>query len=297
MKRMTYFVILAGCLLLQSVSASDCEGCKINNVSLPNVAFSNAAGSSDLLLAANWTFEDVNLSYCGCPRIVNSVFGYAADLQGRPTETKVATLEVNFSYNASLKVTKMPILVTDMDKVALDLALLVYRITVENTGNVTITGIKLNDSLSGTYNLEELGPGENATISPMPYYIVTLDDVRCCDITNIVSVTGWDRCCKLVGPINETANFHIDTEELEGILKLYSKELGKIGKNTSEHPNSANLRVFENKLRIQSNRLLSFEDLLHGNFTECNCSKMPSFSIIGAKDEKGFNLSCRNCRL
>jgi hypothetical protein len=134
--------------------------------------------------------------------------------------------------------------------------LLTANWTVEdviNTGNVTITVIKVNYTLFGLYDLGDLSPDENATISPVPYYIITLDDVWCCKIMNIVSVTGKDLCCKTIGPVNETDIYRIDTEDLEHILKLYSKELRRIGENITEHPDCTNLRDFEsNKDPIKS---------------------------------------------
>lgn len=296
MRQIVYFVVLAACLSSHLASASDCGGCKINNARLPNIVFANATGSSDVLVASNWTVEEVNASYCGCPDLVNSVFGYGTDLQGRPTDIKMATYRINLSYNASLKVTKTPLLVRDMDEVGLNLALLVYRITVENTGNVTISDIELNDTPLGMYHVDDLAPGENATVMPMPYYIITVDDVKHCNVINTVSVTGKDRCCKLVGPVNKTADFYIGADELERVLKIYSKELFKVGENVSEHPSVNSLADFEGKIRVQSNRLLTFGNILHGNFTQCDPIETSLPSMIGARDERDGS-NCRICRL
>ena len=69
-----------------------------------------------------------------------------------------------------------------------------YTIVVENTGNVTITGLKVEDVLDGaqvgTLDKTEIAPGEKATITAT--YVVTQADVDAGKIENTATATGED---------------------------------------------------------------------------------------------------------
>ena len=141
-------------------------------------------------------YQSVNVSYCGCPDLNNTVVANATDLFGHSLGPKVVYQKVNLTYFADLDITKIPHLVTNMTEVGPDLVLVEYNITVTNIGQVNITGIYVYDPRLGNYSLGKLLPGENATIEPYPYYTITPDDVQYCSIDNMAVVNGTDRCCK-----------------------------------------------------------------------------------------------------
>ena len=64
-----------------------------------------------------------------------------------------------------------------------------YRITVENTGNVTLTNVKVTDELTGDeWTIESLGVGETKEFDAK--YTVAAEDVVAGKVTNTVTVKG-----------------------------------------------------------------------------------------------------------
>ena len=69
-----------------------------------------------------------------------------------------------------------------------------YTITVENTGNVTVSGLTVTDPMTGlvmgTLDKTTIAPGETATVTAT--YVVTQDDVDAGTFTNTATATGKD---------------------------------------------------------------------------------------------------------
>lgn len=72
-----------------------------------------------------------------------------------------------------------------------------YTITVKNEGNVTVSGIKVEDVLTGNVgdkalDIGTLGPNESKTIDPPITYTVTEEDILKGSILNVATATGTD---------------------------------------------------------------------------------------------------------
>ncbi|MCQ2457803.1 MAG: DUF11 domain-containing protein, partial [Clostridia bacterium] len=85
-----------------------------------------------------------------------------------------------------------------------------YTVTVENTGNLTITGLTLSDPLARGAKLDKtvLKPGEKATATYT--YTVTQKDIEAGTVVNTAVVTGDDPEGK---PTDDTATLTETTEE------------------------------------------------------------------------------------
>jgi predicted nucleic acid-binding Zn finger protein len=227
------------------------------------------------------TFEGVNTSYCGCADMVNTAVVNSTDQFGHVIGPKVTYVKVNLTYFAGLDITKIPHLVTNMTEVGSDLALVEYNITVTNIGQVNVTGIMVFDPRLGNYTLEKLLPGQNVTITPYPYYIITPDDVKYCSIDNVALVTGKDRCCNDVEAV-AYANVPLAAKNLETYLKNYSYQLISYGYDIEDKGGDVqSLQDFEEKIRIQANRLMVLEDAMHKNVSSCMLP--PQYNIATAQ--------------
>ena len=210
-------------LLLSSCSlAGNCGDCEMNNSRLANIEFVNSNNSLDRSIDPPATLANTSITSCGLPDLNNTVFAYATDQFGHTIGPNVANRKVNFTYFADLDIRKVPHLITDMDVVGPNLALVEYNITVTNIGQVNVTDIQVFDSRLGNFSLANLGAGQNATITPNPYYIITPDEVNYCWIDNIALSSGTDRYCKSVGPVVAYANFPLGAKNLEIYLNKYS---------------------------------------------------------------------------
>ena len=170
------------------------------------------------------------------------------------------------------------------------MALVEYSITVTNIGQVNVTGIWVYDPKLGTYTLSDLMPGENATVDPRPYQVITPDDVQYCSINNVALVQGVDRCCKPVDDLSY-ASFPLAAKNLETYLKIYSYELKEYGYNLSQGGDVDSLEGFEEMLRVQANRLMVLEDAMHGNVSSCRIPTNYNIATVQARDALG-NPSC-----
>ena len=266
--RLYHLAILV--LLLSSCSLADnCGDCEINKADIINIGFINSTDSLGNPIGPQVTFANTSITYCGCPDMNNTVIANSTDLFGHAIGPRVAYEKVNLAYFAGLDISKVPRLITDMDVVGPDLVLVEYDITVTNIGQVNVTGIKVVDPRLGNFSLGKLMPGKNITITPDPYYIITPDDVSYCWIKNVALATGKDRCCKTVGPVAAYANFPLSAKNLEIYLKKYSYQLLSYGHNLKENGNASNLQDFEEKIRIQANRLMVMGDAIKGNASSC----------------------------
>jgi uncharacterized repeat protein (TIGR01451 family) len=283
------FIIFTILFLAVGAQADNCDDCELTHANLTNIAITNATDISGKLIGPKIIYAKVNATFCGCPDLNNFVMVNSTDNSGRDVGPKMDREKINLTYWAGLEITKRPSLVTDLDQVGLDLALVEYNITVNNTGEVNVTGIKIHDTLLGDYIIVNLTPGQEVTLSPHPEYIVTQNDTKYCGIFNRAEVTGNDRCCN---PVEDyaLANFPISANNLEDYLKIYSVELHELGYDLKHSPPSAEkLEDFEQKIRIQANRLMTFEDILHGNFT----CETPESDYLPAPPQE--QICCSNC--
>ncbi|GEM_PF-2580443 len=104
---------------------------------------------------------------------------------------KNATWNVSTTYNSSINITK-----TANTTGPLGLEEVVeYYIRVCNTGDVTVTNLTVNDSLTGgPYNIGTLDPGQCANVTPNPKYTVTVNNVCRGWVNNTASSAGIDYC-------------------------------------------------------------------------------------------------------
>ena len=286
--RAHYLLVLFFMVLSWSCSqANTCGDCEMKAANLTNIGIINASSSLGMPIGPYATYENVNISYCGCPEMNNTAVANSSDQFGRTIGPIVVYEKVNLTYFAGLDISKRPILVTNMSEVGPDLALLEYNITVTNIGQVNITGIRVFDPHLGDYTLGKLLPGENTTITPYPYYIITPDDVKYCSVNNVVLVIGKDRCCKDVGPVMAYASVPLAAKNLETYLKRYSYQLIIYGYDLSQNADAESLVDFEEKIRIQANRLMVLEDAMHGNVSSCQVPPTVNFAMLQSTDLLG----------
>ncbi len=288
-----YYLVVLFCIVLSwsCSQASNCGDCEIKSGNMTNIGIMNDYSSMGKAMGPYATYENVNVSYCGCPEMVNTAIANSSDKFGRASGPIVVYEKVNLSYFSSLDITKIPHLVTNMTEVGTDLVLLEYNITVTNTGQVNITGIQLIDPRLGEYKLGMLMPGENVSITPNPYYIITPDDVKYCSINNIALVIGKDRCCKTVGPSLAYVNFPMAAKNLETYLKEYTYQLLTYGYDLHDDNDAESLADFEEKIRIQANRLMVLEDAMHGNVSCCQVPPAINFAVLESTDHAGGHTS------
>jgi uncharacterized repeat protein (TIGR01451 family) len=264
---LSLFIICLILILSSCAQANNCDDCELTRANITNIAITNSTDALGNLIGPKIALEKVNATFCGCPNLTNFVVVSSTDQSGRNLSPKIAMEEVNLIYWAGLDVTKIPSLVTDLDEVGLNLALVEYNITIKNIGEVNVTGIEINDPLLGNYSIDKLTVGQELTIFPHPIYLITQNDTKNCTIHNMAEATGKDRCCKPIGPYYAYADFPLSAKNLEDYLKIYSVELHELGYDIKKAPTPKKLEDFEQKIRIQANRLMTFEDMLHGNIT------------------------------
>lgn len=280
------YLLLLFCLFISCSSANNCGDCEIHWANLTNIGFANASSSTGSPIGPHDAYQSVNVSYCGCPDLNNTVIANASDAFGNSLGPKVVYQKVNLTYFADLDITKIPHLVTNMTEVGPDLVLVEYNITVTNIGQVNITGIWVYDPRLGSYTLGKLLPGEDVTIEPNPYYIITPDDVQYCSINNVALAMGVDRCCEPVDDI-AYASVPLAAENLEDYLKIYSSELIQYGYDLKEDGNARDLANFEEMIRIQANRLMVLEDAIKANVSSCRIPTNFNIASVQARDSFG----------
>ena len=157
--------------------------------------------------------------------LTNIVTGTARDSQGQ-TITATATAFVELTYTATLIVTKEPSVKSAGigDKVT-------YKLTVKNTGSVTINGLTLNDDKLGAVNLEKntLAPGETAVASIE--HVVVESDLPS-PLTNVVTAAATDSQGQ---PVTATAKASVElvyTATLE-MTKVVSPSSAKVGETVT----------------------------------------------------------------
>ena len=280
------YLLLIFYLFISFSSASNCGDCEMHWANLTNIGFVNATGMSGRTVGPQDTYESVNVSYCGCPDLNNTVVANATDQFGHVLGPKVVYQKVDLTYFSGLDITKTPQLVTNMTEVGPDLVLVEYNITVVNIGQVNITGIWVYDPRLGSYTLGKLLPGQNVTIEPYPYYIVTPDDIQYCSINNVALVQGKDRCCK---PLDNVAyaSLPLAPKNLETYLKIYSVELKKYGYNLSQDGDASDLVEYEEMLRVQANRLMVLGEAMQGNVSSCRTPTSFNMASVQARDALG----------
>jgi hypothetical protein len=267
MTKRLYFVLIFY-MILSSASANTCGDCEIHYANLTNIGFVNATSGFGDPIGPHDTYGSVNVSYCGCPDLNNTVVANATDQFGHVLGPKVVYQKVNLTYFAGLDITKIPSLVTNLTEVGPDLVLVEYNITVTNIGQVNVTGIWVYDPRLGNYSLGKLLPGQNVSLDPDPYYVVTQDDVKYCSIDNMALVNGTDRCCNGVNAATY-ANFPLAAKNLETYLKIYSAQLIEYGYELKEEGDAEDLENYEEMIRVQANRLMVLEEAMEGDVTTC----------------------------
>jgi len=262
------YLLLIFYLFISFSSANSCGDCEIHWANLTNIGFVNASSGLGRPVGPLDAYESVNVSYCGCPDLNNTVVANASDPFGNSLGPKVVYQKVNLTYFADLDITKIPRLVTNMTEVGPDLVLVEYNITVTNIGQVNITGLWVYDPRLGNYSLGKLLPGEDVTIEPYPYYAITPNDVQYCSIDNMAVVNGTDRCCKGVDAA-AYANVPLGAMNLETYLKIYAKQLIEYGYDLKEEGDAEDLAEYEEMIRIQANRLMVLHEAMEGDVTSC----------------------------
>ena len=262
------YLLLIFYLFISFSSANSCGDCEIHWANLTNIGFVNASSGLGRPVGPLDAYESVNVSYCGCPDLNNTVVANASDPFGNSLGPKVVYQKVNLTYFSGLDITKIPRLVTNMTEVGPDLVLVEYNITVTNIGQVNITGLWVYDPRLGNYSLGKLLPGEDVTIEPYPYYAITPNDVQYCSIDNMAVVNGTDRCCKGVDAA-AYANVPLGAMNLETYLKIYAKQLIEYGYDLKEEGDAEDLAEYEEMIRIQANRLMVLHEAMEGDVTSC----------------------------
>jgi hypothetical protein len=241
-------------------SPQNCGTCEKHSAPITNLIFCNATDAINKSVSPHSSKETVNYTYCGCPNLINTAVVNSTDVFGGQIGPKTASERVNFTYIATFNASKTAGVVYNLTDLGDKLVLLEYNITVKNAGNVNITAVDVNDSLLGNYPLGNLIPGQKATIHPR--YTVNKSQIRYCFVNNTANITGTDRCCKSVN-LSVRNRFSINIEELEDILHQYNTTIKDYRLTLETNAKTSDLEKLEGILRNQSNRISTFEGLLH----------------------------------
>ena len=285
------YLLILFCLFISFSSANNCGDCEIHWANLTNIGFVNASSGFGSPVGPHDAYQSVNVSYCGCPDLNNTVIANASDSFGHVLGPKVVYQKVDLTYFSSLDITKIPKLVTNMTEVGPDLVLVEYNITVTNIGQVNVTGIYVYDPRLGNYSLGKLLPGKSVTLEPYPYYIITPDDVQYCSLDNMAVVNGTDRCCEGVDAA-AYANVPLGAMNLETYLKVYAKQLIEYGYDLKEEGDAEDLVKYEEMIRIQANRLMVLHEAMEGDVTSCVLPPL----LDSSKYNFGGCAGCASCR-
>ncbi|MFO7998951.1 MAG: hypothetical protein R6U86_08225, partial [Bacteroidales bacterium] len=97
----------------------------------------------------------------------------------------------------------------DTDSFSVVDEVITYTIVVTNTGNVTLTGLVIEDPLTGLEeSIESLGPGQSETF--MQSYVVTQTDLDAGLISNFAAVTGTD---PNANPVTDDDRVDVDADQ------------------------------------------------------------------------------------
>jgi gliding motility-associated-like protein/uncharacterized repeat protein (TIGR01451 family) len=149
------------------------------------------------------TQDDLNLG-----EIVNDATASGMDPENNPVGDD-ASVTVTAALNPALSLTKSasPVTYSSVGDI------ITYTITVENTGNVTITNISVTDPLTGmSESIASLAPGTDETFTEN--YIVTQADLDGGRINNTAKVSGRD-----------SENNLVETDDSETVNALSNAQL------------------------------------------------------------------------
>jgi hypothetical protein len=241
-------------------SSQDCGVCEKHSASIVDLVSCSATDATNKSVSLHSAKETVNYTYCGCPDLINIAVVNSTDILDSQVGPMATSEKVNFTYNATFNASKTASVVYNLTELGDKLVLLEYNITVENAGNVNITAVEVNDSLLGVYSLGKLIPGQSAIIRPR--YTVNKSQIRYCFVNNTANITGTDRCCAAVN-LSVNNSFSINLEELEDILHQYNATIENLTVELKMNANLNDIEKLEGILRNQSNRIITFEGLLH----------------------------------
>lgn len=243
-----------------AMPSQSCGACEEHSAFITDLVFCNATDAVNGSVSLHSAQAKVNYTYCGCPNLTNTAVVNSTDLFGTQVGPKTVFTRLNFTYTAAFNASKTASVVYNLTELGDKLVLLEYNITVNNAGNVNITGVEVNDSLLGAYPIGKLTPGQTATI--LPRYTVNKSQIRYCFVNNTANITGTDRCCKMVN-ISINNSFPINLAELEDILHQYNATIEDYVLELKVSANTSDIEKLEGILRNQTERISTFEDLLH----------------------------------
>ncbi|WP_458112617.1 hypothetical protein M1D88_00175 [Arthrobacter sp. R1-13] len=126
-------------------------------------------------------------------RVVNVATGEGIDPDNEPTVSNEDSTTTTIARSAELQIEKNAELIDgDGDKLADVDEGIQYTFTVTNTGNVTITEVRVDDPKAGAVTCSEnvLAPGASTTCSADERYVVTQADVDAGFIDNVATAAG-----------------------------------------------------------------------------------------------------------
>ena len=167
----------------KTITLSEIEGVK-----LEQSTFENVAPGETIETTATYKITEADILEGS---FTNTVTAAIDDLE-KTAEATVNTEKVDNTLSVVKKTTSKP---ENGEAYALG-ETITYEITVTNEGNVTITGIEVEDKLNGnaenyaSWSIKVLAPGASETFTVE--YAVTKDDINKGSVTNAVTAAGID---------------------------------------------------------------------------------------------------------
>ena len=154
------------------------------------------------------TQEDIDAGKIDNTATVTGKFGTATDAIVTDTDDATVTL----ATTANLAISKSVAIKNNPSKLIANIGdVLVYTITVTNTGTTTLSGVNVKDTKLGIDVTKDgtLAPGTTWTVPNLPEYTTTLTDAQAGSVINTASAIATSPANQQVGPVQDNAEMPV----------------------------------------------------------------------------------------